>query len=593
MQRLVDFINAINSVLWADWVLYTVLLVGVLFTVWSGFSQYRSLTHGVQVIRGKFSRKGDPGAINHFQALSTALSGTVGLGNIAGVAVAVALGGPGAIFWMWVVGLIGMALKLTEVTQAMLFRDTSDPDNPKGGAMWVCKKGFGKIHPALAPFGVVVGGIFCITVIISTITGGNMFQSWSVGQITKTYFPAFPEVGAGIVLAVLAGLVIIGGIKRIGAVTGRLVPLMCGFYLLGALVVLFMNIEKIPDALRLIVVSAIPPSLGGQSANPMGAFLGGTWGYALYWGMKRALFSNEAGQGSSPIAHSAAKTDQPVREGIVAGLEPFIDTIVVCTLTALVVVVSGAFNREAVVKFDAPPVLVQATDSNGQPLANQWVPDRTDVPAKSAEAARISKPWRVNDGVFILVHAEPDRRTGRDVHQLTGTIEDDGNGGLRVRWAPYRSTVTPVPYDPGLYMNLAGPSLTGHAFDRAVPGMGMLIVTLAAWLFALSTIISWAYYGEQAVVFLLGPKAVVPYKVIYCLACVVSTMGFIRTDAELDAFTSLGTGVMLWANIPIMLIFGPMAMRAYRDYIRKLKRGDFESHAAPRIVDVAEGRDER
>jgi AGCS family alanine or glycine:cation symporter len=185
---IIDFINAINAVLWHDLVLYAVLGVGVLFTIWSGFCQYRSLTHGTSVIRGKYDDKNDPGAINHFQALSTALSGTVGLGNIAGVAVAVALGGPGAIFWMWIVGIVGMALKMTEVTQAMVFRDTSDPDNPRGGAMWVATRGFEKF--GLKKLGVVIGFVFCITVIISTITGGNMFQSWSVGQITKTYFPS-------------------------------------------------------------------------------------------------------------------------------------------------------------------------------------------------------------------------------------------------------------------------------------------------------------------------------------------------------------------------------------------------------------------
>ena len=591
MNRLIGVINTVNGVLWHDYVLYGVLGVGVLFTLWSGFSQYRSLTHGISVVRGKYDDKKDAGAINHFQALSTALSGTVGLGNIAGVAVAVALGGPGAIFWMWIVGLVGMALKLTEVTQAMLFRDTTDPENPRGGAMWVCKKGFAKISPSLAPLGMVVGFIFCVTVVISTLTGGNMFQSWSVGQITKTYFPAFPEVGAGVILAVLAGMVIIGGIKRIGAVTGRLVPVMCGFYLLGAIVVLVMNIGKIPDALRLIVVSALPPALGGESANPVGAFLGGTWGYALYWGMKRALFSNEAGQGSSPMAHSAAKTNEPVREGIVAGLEPFIDTIVVCTLTALVVLVSGAWNRESAAVFDGPPAIVLATDASGNPIAGSWVPERTDVPPKNEEAVRTSKVWRAGDGVFVLVRGDADPRTGRDVHQVTGTIYASEGGELRVRWNAMSSSVTPTAYDAGLYMNLAGPALTGHAFDRAVPGMGMLIVTIAAWLFALSTIISWAYYGEQAVVFMFGKWAVMPYKLLYCGACIVSTMGFIRTDAELDAFASLGTGVMLWANIPIMLVFGPTAMKAYKEYVSRLKSGQFKGHAYPSITDVAEGKD--
>ncbi|MCA9287545.1 MAG: sodium:alanine symporter family protein, partial [Phycisphaerales bacterium] len=296
-----DFLNAINGVLWHDYVLYFLLGVGILFTVWSGFSQYRALTHGVQVVRGKYDDKSDPGAINHFQALSTALSATVGLGNIAGVAIAISIGGPGAVFWMWVTGFVGMSLKLTEVTQAMLFRDTSDPDNPKGGAMWVCKQGFAKINPKLAPLGVVLGGLFCVTLLISAVTGGNMFQAWNVADIGFTYF-GIPQVATGIFMAVAVGVVIIGGIKRIGDIAGKIVPFMCAIYLLAGLYVVVTNLPEIPAMFALIFKEAFAPS------EAAGAFLGGTAGYGFLKGMQRALFSNEAGQGSAPIAHSAAKT---------------------------------------------------------------------------------------------------------------------------------------------------------------------------------------------------------------------------------------------------------------------------------------------
>ena len=182
-----DFVGSVNDFLWAQWVLYLLVLVGVVFTVWTKFGQWRALTHGVSVIRGKYDDKNDPGAINHFQALSTALSATVGLGNISGVALAVNLGGPGAIFWMWVIGLVGMALKMTEVTQAMIFRNTADPDNPHGGAMFVAKYGFARWgFPRL---GYAVGVLFVVTLLISAITGGNMFQAWSVAEITENYFP--------------------------------------------------------------------------------------------------------------------------------------------------------------------------------------------------------------------------------------------------------------------------------------------------------------------------------------------------------------------------------------------------------------------
>jgi AGCS family alanine or glycine:cation symporter len=597
MQQLNAFLDAVNTVLWHDAVLYVVLAVGLLFTLWSGFSQYRSLTHGVAVIRGKYDDASDPGAINHFQALSTALSGTVGLGNIAGVSVAVALGGPGAVLWMWVVGVVGMALKFTEVTQAMLFRDLSDPENPRGGAMWVCRKGFAKVAPGLAPLGAVLGAIFCITVLISTITGGNMFQSWNVAKITSTYVPSFPEAGVGIVMMLVVGAVILGGIKRIGSVTGRLVPFMCGVYLLGALVVLGMNIGQIPSMLALIVKSGLPTWMGGEAASPAGAFLGGTFGYAFLWGMKRALFSNEAGQGSAPIAHSAARTREPVREGVVAGLEPFIDTLVVCTITALVIISSGAWNRPPAATFPETPTMVQVhADAEGVPLADAWVPSITALPAKPAEEAKISSAWRVNDDVFIVVNAHEDANTGRTLHRVTGTVAADpaGGDGLVITWKPARFDVPPTAAGPELHMNLAGSALTGYAFDRAVPGMGMWIVTLASWLFAISTIISWSYYGEQAIDFLLGRWSVVPYRIVYCVAILLPTVpGLITTDAELDSFTALGTGVMLWANIPIMLIFGPSAMRAYRDYCARLDSGRMQDHAPPRVTDVVEGKDGR
>jgi len=584
MQQFLEAFNGaltrINNVIWHDLVLYVVLGVGVLFTLWSGFCQYRALTHGVAVARGKYDDKKDPGAINHFQALSTALSATVGLGNIAGVAVAISLGGPGAVFWMWVVGAVGMALKTTEVTLAMMYRNTDNPDEPHGGAMWVASKGFAKM--GLGPIGKVVGGIFCITVIISAVTGGNMFQAWNVGIITDTYFRV-PEQATGVVMTVLVGLVILGGIKRIGAVTGRLVPFMCGIYLLAAFYVLALEFDRIPEMLTLIVRSAFNP------IEAQNAFLGGTAGYAFLWGMKRALFSNEAGQGSSPIAHAAAKTDEPAREGVLAGLEPFVDTIVVCTLTTLVVLLSGAWNRGPEAFFAEAPRIV-ATG-----VENQWTLESAEIPAKEAAAAKVNGPWMVRDTVFVIIQADLDENTGRDLRRLTGRIVDGADGPV-IAWNPYTSVKQPEVMlegdgRPGLYNDFVGAALTGHAFDRITPGMGKWIVTVACWLFAVSTMISWSYYGEQGVVFLMGTRAVMPYRVIYCLLILVATAGFITTDAELDNLTALGTGVMLWANIPIMLIFGYQAMRTYHSYMRRLKRGEMKGHDYPSLTDVVEGKD--
>jgi AGCS family alanine or glycine:cation symporter len=595
VARMNHLLEVVNGVIWHTYVLYIVLAVGVLFTLWSGFSQYRALTHGVAVVRGKYDDKNDPGAINHFQALATALSATVGLGNIAGVSIAIALGGPGAVFWMWVVAGLGMALKTTEVTLSLLYRNTDDPDNPHGGPMFVAEKGFKK--KGLGWLGWTIGAIFCVTLLISTFTGGNMFQSWNVGIVTETYFKV-PSPVTGIILAVLTGVVIIGGIKRIGSVTGRLVPFMCGLYLLAALYVIGSEISRVPEMFALIFKSAF------GTATADNAFLGGTMGYAFLWGMKRALFSNEAGQGSSPIAHSAAKTDEPVREGIVAGLEPFIDTIVVCTLTTLVVLLSGAYNRGPEAIFETAPRIV-AVGEHTSGAENPWVVEIDALPAKSNAAKRINGEWGAGDTVFVLIDADEDPNTGRSIRRLGGTITEQEDGSLDVVWTPYDSVKTPtiVPQsDPttpdeigqiGLYNNFVGAALTAHAFDRVQPGLGKWLVVLASWLFALSTLISWSYYGEQGVVYLFGMKAVLPYKLIYCILAAVATFGFIKTDAELDNLTTLGTGVMLWANIPIMLIFGSQAMSAYSNYTRRLRSGelDLTSHTPASITDVVEGKD--
>ncbi|TVQ31407.1 MAG: amino acid carrier protein [Phycisphaeraceae bacterium] len=695
MERFNAFLQVINGVIWHDYVLYVVLATGVLFTIWSGFSQYRALTHGASVIRGKYDDKNDPGAINHFQALSTALSATVGLGNIAGVAIAIALGGPGAVFWMWMVGIFGMALKTTEVTLSMLSRNTDDPDNPHGGPMWVAKHGFTRL--GLAKVGGFIGGLFCITLLISAITGGNMFQAFNVAEITHTYFPTIPKFVCGVVLAIVVGLVIIGGIKRIGNVAARIVPLMCALYLIAAIYVVAVNIGEVPAMIRMIFVAAFTPS------EAAGAFLGGTAAYAFLWGMKRALFSSEAGQGSAPIAHSAAKTDEPVREGVVAGLEPFIDTIVVCTLTTLVILLSGAWNREAESNFlaqhhetdalqivmvnetvgeltespqvqpgrragewtltDAPvsdragegewsngdsvfgyllldpgtgpnedgrlPISGSVVQRNGVHTVTwrsaEWPQQPTGVaptlfegsgptwtiispplPQKTTRAREIHRieggqnHWRTNETVFMVVRGDINPNTGRELRRISGAVMLDDDGQATVDWNTLSSITRPTfqeqpdgELDLGLYGDFIGAALTGHAFDRVMPGLGMWLVTIAAWLFAISTMISWSYYGEQGIVYLLGDKAVMTYKLLYCALIIVATLGFIRTEDELDNLTALGTGVMLWVNIPIMLIFGYLAMRAYHNYIGRLKSGelDRDSHPPAPITDVVEGKD--
>ncbi len=575
-----DWLTAINAVIWHDSVLYIVLAVGLLFTIWSGFCQYHALTHGVRVITGRYDETGDPGAISHFQALSAALSATVGLGNIGGVAVAIALGGPGAVFWMWIVGLAGMALKTTEVTLSMLFRRTDNPDEPNGGPMWVVDDGLRQRSPRLAPLGRFLGVLFCITLLISTITGGNMFQAWNVAVVTEESF-GVPQPVVGVILAVLVGLVILGGIKRIGAFAGAVVPVMCGLYLLAALYVLGANIGEVPVMLRLIVLSAFSP------AEASGAFVGGTFGMAFLWGMKRALFSCEAGQGSSPIAHCAARTTEPVREGVVAGLEPFIDTIVVCTITSLVVLSSGAWNRGGEAELAAPPAFTAVEPG-------VWELPDTALPPKTPEALAITgSDWRVGEDVFLIArYGAVDVGSGTDLRRLTGKViavaePHAGEGDrLAVDWAPIGAAggplvVAPVLHGPEVFKDYVGAALTSHAFDRVSPGLGKWLIAVASWLFAVSTMISWAYYGEQGMVYVAGRRSVVPYKVFYCASIVLACAGFITTEAELDNISALGTGIMLWVNIPIMLLFGGATMTAYRAYFARLRAGEFTTPAGP------------
>ena len=561
MDSILGILIALNRIIWHDSVLIILLGTGVIFTIWSGFCQYRALTHGVLVLRGTYDDPNHPGAINHFQALSAALSATVGLGNIGGVALAIALGGPGAIFWMWIVGLFGMAIKLTEVSLSMLYRNTEDPDNPHGGPMWVVSKGLSKLNPKLTPLGKLIGGFFCFTLLISTATGGNMFQAWNVGEITEEYF-GIPSILTGITLAILVGMVIIGGIKRIGAVAGRLVPFMVSLYLIAGLFVLISNAGEIPSMLALIVRSAFIPQ------EMTGAFIGGTAGYAFLFGMKRALFSNEAGQGTSPIAHSAAKTDEPVREAMVAGLEPFIDTIVVCTFTALVILSTGVWNRAPEAQLDTLPTF-SLIDSDS------WVLETVTAPQ------RINDDWSEGDIVFIIVNADANPQSGNNSHRLEGRVvemidEDSLSSGLFILWDQLSSESRPTINETGIYATYVGATLTAKAFDSVIPGLGKWLITLAVWLFAISTMISWSYYGEQGVVFLFGDRMVLTYKFVYCALIIIATWGFIESDADLDNLTGVGTGVMLWANVPIMWLFVNQAMRSYHDYIHRLKTGQLK-----------------
>ena len=310
------------------------ILAAVIFTLYFGFIQVFAFRHAIDIVRGKYTNPNDPGQISHFQALSTALSGTVGLGNIAGVAVAVTIGGAGATFWMILAGLLGMATKFTECTLGVKYRNEHADGSVSGGPMYYLSKGLAEM--GMGALGRVLAVLFAFCCIFGALGGGNMFQAnQSFSQVySVTGGDAGPLAGAGwifgAVLAFIVGMVIIGGIRTIANVTSKVVPFMLMIYMLAAIIIILMNIDKLGWAFGQIIDGAFTAE----------GVAGGTIG-AILQGFKRASFSNESGMGSAAIAHSAVKTREPISEGFVALLEPFIDTVVVCTLTALVIVISG------------------------------------------------------------------------------------------------------------------------------------------------------------------------------------------------------------------------------------------------------------
>lgn len=315
-------------------ILFVMVAGGIFFTLRYKFVNIKLFKHSIDVIKGKYDNPDDEGEISHFQALTAALSATVGLGNIAGVAVAIQLGGPGAVFWLWLVAFMGMSMKFSSCTFALMYREVDKKGHVLGGPMVYLKKGLADI--GMTKLGKVFSLIFCICVIGGSFGGGNLFQANQTYELLRGQFPSLDTTEAaftvGITLAFLAGIVLIGGITRIANVTSKMVPAMTIFYVTSCLAIIFSNISEIP---------ALFVSIFTEAFNPSAIYTGGFIGVMIQ-GVKRASFSNEAGVGSAAIAHAAAKTDEPIREGVVAMLEPFIDTHLICTMTSLAILVTGA-----------------------------------------------------------------------------------------------------------------------------------------------------------------------------------------------------------------------------------------------------------
>jgi AGCS family alanine or glycine:cation symporter len=483
----------------AFWFPYVLLGVGLFFTIYLKFPQIRFFKHAWLVVTGKFDKADDPGDTSHFKSLTTALSGTVGTGNISGVAFAIFLGGPAALFWMWATAFLGMTTKFVEVTLSHKYREQTEDGTMAGGPMYYMDKRLNMKWLAVA---------FAIATVISSFGTGNLPQSNGIATSIEATFGFEPMLVGG-VLAILLGLVIIGGIHRIASVTSTIVPLMALIYIVGAFAVIFANVENIGPAFA----SVISDAFTGSAAA--GGFLGATLAYAFNRGVNRGLFSNEAGQGSAPIAHAAAKTKESASEGMVSILEPFIDTIIICTITGLVILSSGVWKEKHQNVFDASDMVFLAgeySDKKEEDLTNLYKlinnVDGSTVENYSGVLTIVAGKAQ-NNTDFTLMNA---RSIAENVTYSIGSEEDLFTGRIEV--------INGVPQKDNLVVSgmslVHSAKLTTIAFTRGYFGdFGQYIVSVGLLLFAFSTAIAWSYYGDRAMTYLLGPKSVMPYRVIY------------------------------------------------------------------------------
>jgi len=538
----------------AWWFPYVLLGVGAFFTIYLKFPQIRFFKHAWLVVTGKFDKADEPGDTSHFRALTTALSGTVGTGNISGVAFAIYLGGPAALFWMWATAFLGMTTKFVEVTLSTKYRVKTEDGSMAGGPMYYMDRRLNMKWLAVA---------FAIATVISSFGTGNLPQSNGIATSIEATFGFSPYIVGG-VLTILLGLVILGGIQRIAAVTSKIVPLMAVIYLIGAFAVIFANIENIGPAF----VSVVSDAFTGSAAA--GGFLGATLAYAFNRGVNRGLFSNEAGQGSAPIAHAAAKTNEPVSEGMVSILEPFIDTIIICTITGLVILSSGVWKEKHENIFDRSDMTFftgEYNESNKDDikvLYEHFNDVNNGVVEKFTGEIQIVNGVAVTGG-FTLINA---RSLAEDVTYNVGSNNDlePFNGRLMVEDGNLvrRSIVVE---GKSLVHSAA---LTTIAFTKGFFGQfGQYIVSVGLLLFAFSTAIAWSYYGDRAMTYLLGPRSVMPYRVIYCAGFMWAAV----SDTTLVwALSAVAIVVMTLPNL-----FGIMMLRkemkdSMNEYWAKIKK---------------------
>lgn len=532
-------VSSLNDLIWATPSAMPLMVIfllgfGVFITLRLGFVQLRRFKHGLKVVAGHYDDPGETGDVNHFQALTTALSATVGIGNIAGVAIAIHNGGPGALFWMWITAFFGMAIKYTECTLAVMYRQKNADGSVSGGPMYYIKNGLGQNWQWLAVS-------FAFFAVICSFLTGNAVQANSVSDIMQASF-SVPKWATGLTSAAVVGFVILGGIKRIGAVTARLAPLMAVIYVLGALVILLMNYDQVIPSLVLIVKSAFNPTAGAYGVGS-GVFL-----TTLVWGIKRGLFSNEAGQGSAPIAHAAAKTEEPVREGVVALLEPFIDTLVVCTMTGLVIITTNTWQEKHQQYF---------------PVSSNEI---TYVLEQNQEELRVvdGKPL---SGKIIKNNAEIDQLF------VDTEMKSAFNGTISLQNGTYVAENTQGSITTHFYAEAIenGAPLTAIAFERGLAplfGGGSYIVTICVLLFAVSTSISWSYYGDRSIQFLAGDKSIIYYKGVYVLMHFVGAMLTLNTVWLIG---DIALGLMTIPNLIALFALSGVVFKATQNYFQRME----------------------
>jgi AGCS family alanine or glycine:cation symporter len=558
LRSVVDFLNnyvvQIGISIGGEQVPFMVILLlgtGFYLTLRTGFIQIRQLGHGFATTTGKYDDPDDPGDVSHFQALTTALSATVGIGNIAGVAIAIHWGGPGALFWMWMTAFVGMATKYSEVTLALKYRDI-DPEGgahkwegaAAGGPMYYIERGLGPAWKPLAVF-------FAIMLAFTAFLTGNAVQANTVADTMQSTF-GIPAWATGLFTATMVAAVILGGITRIGRVTSILAPLMAAVYVSGALVVIAFNLDGVIPAFSTIIAEAFQPT-AGVAGTGAGAFV-----MTLMWGVRRGLFSNEAGQGSAPIAHAAAKTDEPVSEGVVALLEPFIDTLVICTMTGLVIVMMNSHveripTQIALVGGD---IAYTAIDEEGRYAATAAPAELQIVNGRHVSTA-VAAPllsWHevIVEELFV------------DVEQtvpFTGTVYPSRGEAIAGDGVAYTA----------LYGDAveSGAPLTMNAFRMGLAPLGdwgHYIVLFSVLLFAVSTAISWSYYGDRCANYLFGHGAVLPYKIVFVL---MHFLGAIGTLSVVWDLADVALAIVIWPNLIALILLAPQVVEMTRSYFER------------------------